>query len=187
MEGPNPDLSRRSLLLGRGVARTGPKVAPRRPPWSLPEALFSAACTSCNACIAECPEGILTADGAGRPLVDFMRGTGACTFCGVCATACGSAAAAAGIPPAFLADEMRAATPPWRLRALVAETCLTCSGIMCQSCKDACDAGAIRFSYAAGRVARPMIDGEACTGCGACQAPCPAGAISFHARESADA
>jgi ferredoxin-type protein NapF len=58
---------------------------------------------------------------------------------------------------------------------------------MCQTCKDACGDGAIRFVYAAGRIPEPQVDLDRCTGCGACVAPCPAAAIEIHGHEAADA
>lgn len=164
--------SRRAFLMGAG--RTRP--APHRPPWSLAERDFRETCTGCGDCIAACPERILVADTRAMPVVDFDHGQiepggGACTFCGRCGDACRSGA--------LLAPEARAASVPWAFAAVVSDACLARQGIMCQSCKDACGDGAIRFAYLNGRVAVPVIDLGTCTGCGACQAPCPAGAVSF--------
>jgi ferredoxin-type protein NapF len=73
------------------------------------------------------------------------------------------------------------------LRVSIGAGCLTHDGVMCQTCKDACGDGAIRFVYGAGRVAQPLIDLDRCTGCGGCVAPCPVSAIEFHRTEVADA
>lgn len=115
------------------------------------------------------------------PVVDFAHGQmepggGACTFCGRCADACSTGA--------LLASEARATSAPWSFAATISDACLARQGIMCQSCKDACGDGAIRFAYQSGRVAVPVIDLTGCTGCGACQAPCPAGAVSFQRMEA---
>lgn len=173
MTDPLANPSRRAFLLGADPMLP----TPQRPPWSLAEILFVAACDGCGACIADCPEGILAADPRAMPVVDFSRGAGACTFCGICADVCKAGA--------FQQAETRAS--PWTWRATIADACLAAHGIMCQSCKDACSDSAIHFAYRAGRVAQPVIDPARCTGCGACQAPCPAAAISFRREERADA
>ena len=61
--------------------------------------------------------------------------------------------------------------------ARVGAGCLARRGIVCQSCRDACPEGAIRFRPRLGRVAEPEVDLAACTGCGDCVAPCPVAAI----------
>lgn len=169
------DRSRRAFLFG------APALRPRamRPPWSLGEMDFAAACTGCGDCLTACPESILKLDADQLATVDFTRGQNACTFCGACAESCAE--------PAFLAPEDRNAAASWTWRARVKENCLTHEGVMCQSCKDACGDHAISFSYGAARVAQPVIDLDLCTGCGACQAPCPAEAIAFVMTESTHA
>lgn len=134
------------------------------PPWTQARRLADA-CTQCDACITACPEAILVRDAHGFPRVDFNRGE--CSFCAACATACAE--------NVFFALSM----PPWKIRASADETCLARAGVVCQSCKDACGAGAIRFLLAAGRVATPAFDLERCTGCGACVSPCPVKAITI--------
>lgn len=51
--------------------------------------------------------------------------------------------------------------------------------VVCRTCGDACEAAAIRFRPRLGGAALPEVDGEKCTGCGACVAPCPAAAITL--------
>lgn len=161
------DRSRRAFLFGAPVSR--PRAM--RPPWSLDERDFAAACTGCGDCLTACPESILILDANQVVAVDFTQGQNACTFCGACAEICTA--------PAFLAPEQRGMTASWTWRARVTDNCLTHEGVMCQSCKDACGDRAISFAYGVGRVAQPVIDLDLCTGCGACQAPCPAAAIAF--------
>lgn len=155
------DLSRRGFLRGRSAA-----PPPLRPPWSGPEAGFAARCTRCGDCTAACPQAILAAGPGGYPTVDFSRGE--CTFCGDCAAACAPGAL----------DRKREPLP-WAIQAAISDPCLTRAGVECRVCGDFCDPRAIRFPPRAGGVAVPEVDAAACTGCGACLAPCPAGAVTL--------
>lgn len=153
------DPQRRAFLAGRSKDFD-------RPPWTDSQRL-AAACTQCGACVAACPEAILLNDSAGFPRLDFSRG--GCSFCAACAEACSEAV--------FRPRQ----ESPWLKLAVIDQRCLASQGIVCQSCKDACEAGAIRFSRQVGQVPQPHIMAENCTGCGACQAPCPGSAISIQA------
>lgn len=154
-----PDPARRRLLFGR--------AAPGRlPPWTVEAEIFER-CRRCDSCAQACPEGILRRGDGGFPMVDFTAG--ACTFCGECARAC---------PEPGLFDT---ASAPWRLSPIVGEDCLTGAGVMCRSCGDACPEHAIRFPPALRRAPLPQPVAERCTGCGACVAACPAGAVTLGA------
>lgn len=171
MSGASIDRSRRAFLFG---AEAAPQVDTAfRLPWALRE-VFADLCTGCGDCVGACPEGIVTLDEKSRAIVDFQRGMGLCSFCGACADVCRE--------PIFSARDAE----PWTLKITIGADCLTQEGVMCQTCKDACGDGAIRFVYAAGRIAEPQVDLDRCTGCGACVAPCPASAIEIH-HEAADA
>jgi ferredoxin-type protein NapF len=163
-------ISRRGFLRGR--AR--PPRPALRPPWARAEADFLARCTRCEACIEACPTGILIRAEGGYPAVDFGRGE--CTFCADCVARCAPAALWRAGP----------AQPAWSLRAQVGAACLARHGIECRVCGEACPIGAIHFRPRAGGVAEPELDAAACSGCGACQAPCPAAAIEV-ARPAAPA
>lgn len=155
--------NRRSFLRGRSRA-----AAPvLRPPWALGESAFTAACSRCDACIEVCPTTILVRGDGGFPGVDFSRGE--CTFCGDCVTRCE--------PHALVRTTELAA--PWALRVRIGETCLAEAGVECRICGENCPTGAIRFRPRLGSVAQPQLDTAACTGCGACFAPCPTRAIVF--------
>lgn len=152
-------LNRRQFL------RIGPDhAAVLRPPRAISEAAFRDRCTRCGDCIDACPEAILLAEGAnGYPRVDFGRS--ACSFCDDCVRACPTSA----LNPA--------AAAPWRIRAVIGPSCLAARQVVCVTCGEQCEAAAIRFPPRIGSVAPPEINIEACTGCGACVAPCPAAAI----------
>ena len=174
-------LSRRGLL--RGNFTRDAEVL--RPPWSLPEAAFTDACTRCGDCIAACPERIIVKGSGGFPEIDFARG--ACTFCAACPAACRTGAlvpapAARVEVPAESAGaapraESAGTAPPWKLKAFILPDCLSLRGVACRICEDACEPAAILSRPLSGGRARPIIDLAQCTGCGACYSVCPEGAV----------
>jgi ferredoxin-type protein NapF len=71
-------------------------------------------------------------------------------------------------------------SPPGQVKAVVKPECLTRHGVVCRSCGEQCETGAIRFHFIKGGVAQPQVEPALCTGCGACFAVCPAQAIALH-------
>jgi ferredoxin-type protein NapF len=129
-------------------------------------------CTGCSACVSVCPTHIIVME-KGRPRLDFSQGE--CVFCGDCAGACPGPVFATGRPARF------------EHIVQVSDSCLAVRGVACIRCRDACPSNAIRFRPRVGAPFLPEIQGESCTGCGACIAPCPASAISVAAKESMEA
>ena len=142
------------------------RKTPQRPPWTT-EARIREHCTSCGACVAACPEGLLDRGPAGTPAVNFSNAD--CTFCTACVQSCPE--------PVFLPVDTR----PWDIVAQIGPDCFLASGIACRSCTDACDAGALVFDLRSGAVGQVRVTAETCTGCGACVASCPAAAITVGA------
>ncbi|GIU18210.1 MULTISPECIES: ferredoxin-type protein NapF [unclassified Shewanella] len=134
-----------------------------RPPWVKQSIEFTDQCTRCDKCISACETKIIVKGDGGFPEIDFKLDE--CTFCKECANAC----------PEDLFEDTN--TTPWQVKAKIQDSCMAYQGSWCQSCKDSCDSRAISFTLAVGKAPLPQIDLEACTGCGACVAPCPSTAI----------
>ena len=152
------DPSRRSFL----TSLTQKPAAGLSPPWTVASEIVDK-CSRCGDCITACAEGILVKGSGGFPELDFTRG--ACTFCGDCAESCDE----------NLFDRSR----PFGPRAHIASSCLAQINVDCQACADACGERAIRFQAVLRRPPQPVLTLAACTGCGACVAPCPVNAISL--------
>ncbi|WP_417773370.1 ferredoxin-type protein NapF [Stappia sp.] len=159
MERPT-DLSRRFFLTG-GRCDTPFPTPSLRPPWLLEDAILG--CTGCGSCTEACPTGVVHIVER-TATVDFTQGE--CTFCGACAESC----------PEHLFD---LSTIPFEHVVEISGSCLTYAGVTCRSCGDACPEMAIRFPPRIGGPFLPQINASACTGCGACIAPCPAGATGL--------
>jgi len=132
----------------------------------LPEAEFIQRCTRCSDCLPACPTGLLQAGPGNFPIADFSASS-YCSFCGHCVDAC---------QPRALQREI---TPPWNLRVQIGDACLAQQQVVCISCGEACDVGAIRFPPRIGGVALPQLSTSICTGCGECLPACPAAAITI--------
>lgn len=154
-------ISRRHFLRADLSART----TPLRPPWAVGEGRFLDACTRCGKCVVACGPGILKSDPRGYPVADFSRGE--CTFCAACLGACETGA--------LLRAEPHAA--PWTFKAAIEPCCLAEQGVMCSICREQCQYEAISLKPGTGGVPLPHLDASACTGCGACVAPCPTASI----------
>jgi ferredoxin-type protein NapF len=145
----------------------GAKRTPIRPPWALPEADFIAACTRCGACVPVCPEHVIVIGSGAYPQLDFRHE--GCSFCADCVGACTTGALCRGTD----------SQAPWANKAELTPGCLTLAGIVCRSCGEHCDVGAIHFHLPRSGVAYPRIDAAACNGCGACIGVCPAQALTL--------
>lgn len=155
-------------LARRNIFRRAGSNAVVRPPWLVNPSSITDDCTRCGHCIAACPEKILISGDGGFPEVDFN--VGECTLCAQCTSDC-----EVGLFSAAPHNPLEA----FGHRAKISESCLTLLGVMCRSCEDSCEPRAIRFTPTLAAVAKPQLNIDACTGCGACIAPCPENAISM--------
>lgn len=154
-------------LSRRGFLRARVKTANvLRPPWATAERLFTSRCTRCNDCVDACETHIVVRGDGGFPEVDFSRGE--CTFCRACVASCH--------PQAL----QRRDGPPWHILPEMKDACLARRDVVCRSCGDVCEAGAIRFHPRLGGASLPEVERTACTGCGACVGACPTQAISIN-------
>lgn len=92
----------------------------------------------------------------------------------------------ANVPnPSRRAFLFRSETPdPNPPSVVLAATCFAFHGVQCESCRDTCEAGALRFMLQLGAMARPVFDPAACTRCGECARVCPANAITVAPKEA---
>ena len=157
-------ISRRQLLKG------SPRPADFRPRPPGVTVASLGECTRCGDCVWACPEGVL---GLADDGVVLLPDRGECTFCGTCAEVCEE--------PVFAVDLSMSHT------FVISNDCLVQAGITCMSCRDACPEEAISMQPRIGGPFLPVLNQSACTGCGACVAPCPADAIHAVRKEPADA
>lgn len=134
-------------------------------PWLKSAELFLDKCTQCQACLEHCPESIIEKGQGGYPTVNFALGE--CTYCQACTQHC----------PEDLFDVEQ--PEAWNLTLTINNSCFTERGIVCQSCRDACEPQAIQFKYTLSSIPKPELDSSLCTSCGACVSSCPANAISL--------
>lgn len=140
------------------------------PPWSVEIKLFRNLCNGCGDCLAACSNNILILTKDGCAGVDFSRG--GCSFCSACAQNC---------PQGALRHEP--ACQPWDIRAFITDNCLMANQVLCRTCVEQCDKGAIISPKTIHNGLKPKIQAEKCNGCGACFASCPVGAIAFENNE----
>lgn len=132
-------------------------VPPVRPPGF--RSGREAECYGCDDCSRACPAGIVTGvGGVEGPVLDFSRGP--CARCLLCVGACPHGVLT------FPVEGKQSSVPG--VARCDAGRCLA-SSLGCFSCVERCPEEAI--------TAKPgeaiSVDGERCTGCGACEYVCP--------------
>ena len=141
-----------------------------QPPGGQDENSFLSLCIKCDRCRSACPEGVIGVstifDGLvsmRTPVMDFRKGY--CDFCKKCIDVCPTAA----LKP-FAGRTVKIGV------AELTESCIALRTGGCTKCFDACPEFAIRLN--AQNV--PIIDRQACTGCGLCVKVCPANVLQSY-------
>lgn len=157
------------------------KKKPFRPPWSLPESYFIDYCTRCDKCIDACFDELIVKGRGGFPEMDFNKG--GCDFCEDCLNVCEpSALKKISVQNATVnSGDKESYLPPWHLKASINLTqCLSMNAIICRSCAESCEDEAIKFTLKLKGIAEPVLDVDACSGCGACFSVCPVKVITIN-------
>ena len=155
------------------------KIAPKRttpitPPGSYSAENMARHCTSCQLCVAECPNGVLRPsthlETFMQPTMSYERG-----FCRPECTRCSEVCPTSAIKPIKREEKssIQIGHAVWIKKNCVAVR----NGVECGNCARHCPTGAIimvPYQTANGKVQVPAVDVERCIGCGACENLCPA-------------
>ena len=202
-ESRTPDAGRRAMIVG-GLVVAGSSVAKAAsekltdggfsklvtkevpqgrkqvtPPGSLSVRNFRDHCTSCQLCIAACPNNVLRPstklDTLMQPEMEFEQG-----YCRIECSKCSNVCPAGAIRP--ISPEERTAISVG-VAKVDRYTCLSSSqGVQCGNCARHCPAEALVMPEIAGddgkKVFLPVVNEGRCIGCGACENLCPVNPIS---------
>lgn len=197
LSGNSPDKSRRAFLsasaaitsaallhaqektVDGGLAAITGKKAPRRntpvvPPGAKGIRHLTQHCTACQLCVAACPNGVLRPSEdlstLMQPRSSYERG-----YCRPECTRCSEVCPAGAIVRIDRADKsaIQIGHAVW-----VSANCIPLTdGVECGNCARHCPVGAIQMveSFHGPDAPRlPVVNSEACIGCGACENLCPA-------------
>jgi len=139
-----------------------------RPPWSMPEPMFSDTCNGCGDCVTACSQEIISLSARKRPRLDFSQQ--GCTFCGDCVAAC---------EPGALQNSTDAENQPLQILAAIDNNCLSKRGTYCERCIEECEHQAIVAKPAMRGRFDLWVEADLCTGCGFCVSGCPVDSISL--------
>lgn len=153
---------------GEAAATRGPRAIVR-PPGALPEPEFLSACTRCRDCVEACPEGsIVRASPSLGPSLELtpilIVDQKPCYLCTdvPCAAACTTGALEPVAP-----EDIRLGTA-----VVMGSLCLEARGHACDACVVSCPFPGEAIARGPERI--PVVNADACTGCGLCVKSCRA-------------
>ncbi len=176
--------AQKDKLVDGGLTVIKEKVAPHRetpivPPGAESLRNFSAHCTACQLCVAQCPNGVLRPSTdllhLMQPTMSYERG-----YCRPECNRCSQVCPAGAIKPISKEDKSstRIGHAVW-----VKELCVVLTDdVSCGNCARHCPAGAIQMveieNEQGKKVFVPAVNEERCIGCGACENLCPSRPLS---------
>ena len=141
------------------------------PPGSVSDKSFSLKCVGCQLCVQACPNGVLKAGANLQPVMAFDRG-----YCRIECTRCSKVCPTLAISPVTLERKkhIHVGHAEWH-----SSRCLAVKdGIRCKVCVHHCPVKAIKLvnlkENDKSSPMVPVVDRNACIGCGACEHLCPA-------------
>lgn len=144
------------------------------PPGSVSEDHLAARCTSCNLCIAKCPQHAIKPAfldyGPGGMMLPVMKFSTE-VFCNYDCTICGEVCPADAIKPLTL--EEKHLTQIGHV-VFIKENCVVFTEeTNCGACAEHCPTQAVRMIDYKGNLTIPEAREQYCVGCGACESICP--------------
>lgn len=136
---------------------------------------FTKHCTSCQLCVAECPNHVLTPSKELKtfmqPEMSFHDG-----YCRPECTRCSQVCPTGAIKKITAADKTAVSIGH---AVVVEQNCLAAQGSSCGHCSEVCPADAIKMvaSPSSGYMV-PTVDENRCLGCGKCEYLCPSRPLS---------
>ena len=162
-----------------GFAPIQDKTIPERevpvtPPGSKSVKDFYRRCTSCQLCVAQCPNNVLrpsdSFDHFMQPEMSFERG-----YCRPECTRCSEICPSGAIRRITKEEKTRYHVGTARVNR---DLCVAEKGTSCGNCARHCPVGAITMVETEGGLSVPSVDPAFCIGCGACENLCPVRPIS---------
>lgn len=143
---------------------------------------LKANCSACYACIAACPNRIISPavgeygiDDLLLPVVHYKK-----QFCGFNCNKCSQACPNGALKPLTLEQKRR--TQIGRVKFTAKNCVVFKDGTLCGACDEHCPTKAITMKEISGRngLNYPVVNPDICIGCGACEYICPATPKAMH-------